>query len=180
MHHLHCSFHPSVCSLSFTPLLISHHLGSTAREDLTLLTVATSVICYPDRLIKHPLILYLWSFCFSLRIERVKLVSVSSQILAWQTISSVGGKAELSVRFLQSLFPFPGGYVSVELRPLAAVSVQLFSGDTELQINGPVNISLPLPDGFGQHTSKSVPAWFLNRTTGEHDTLLLCQKLLFC
>ncbi|XP_024142865.1 protein FAM171B [Oryzias melastigma] len=57
-------------------------------------------------------------------------------------------------------------YVSVELRPLAAVSVQLFSGDTELQINGPVQISLPLPDGFGQHTSKSVPAWFLNRTTG--------------
>ncbi|XP_011487864.1 protein FAM171B isoform X2 [Oryzias latipes] len=57
-------------------------------------------------------------------------------------------------------------YVSVELRPLAAFSVELFSGDIELDINGPVQVSLPVSDGLGQHISKSVPAWFLNMTTG--------------
>ncbi|XP_070694663.1 protein FAM171B-like [Pempheris klunzingeri] len=58
------------------------------------------------------------------------------------------------------------GYVSVELSPVAAVSVQLFSGDTELHVSGPVQISLSIPDSCGLHTSDVVPAWFFNRTTG--------------
>ncbi|KAM9347674.1 protein FAM171B-like [Symphorus nematophorus] len=58
------------------------------------------------------------------------------------------------------------GYVSVELSPVAAVSVQLFTGDTELHVSGPIQISLSLPDSCGLETSNVVPAWFLNRTTG--------------
>ncbi|XP_069554946.1 protein FAM171B-like [Brachyistius frenatus] len=58
------------------------------------------------------------------------------------------------------------GYVSVELSPVAAVSVQLFSGDTELHVSGPVQISLSVPDSCGLQTSDVVPAWFFNRTTG--------------
>uniref|UniRef100_A0A4W6CYT4 Family with sequence similarity 171 member B n=1 Tax=Lates calcarifer TaxID=8187 RepID=A0A4W6CYT4_LATCA len=38
------------------------------------------------------------------------------------------------------------GYVSVDLSPVAAVSVQLFSGDTELHVSGPIQISLSIPD----------------------------------
>ncbi|XP_036965664.1 protein FAM171B-like isoform X2 [Acanthopagrus latus] len=58
------------------------------------------------------------------------------------------------------------GYVSVELSPVAAVSVQLFSGDMELHVSGPVEISLSLPDSSGLQASSVVPAWFFNRTTG--------------
>ncbi|KAL6101276.1 uncharacterized protein ACO6RY_08238 [Pungitius sinensis] len=58
------------------------------------------------------------------------------------------------------------GYVSVELSPLAAVSVQLFSGASELHVSGPIQISLSIPDSCGLRTSNVVPAWFLNRTTG--------------
>ncbi|CAJ1078767.1 protein FAM171B-like [Xyrichtys novacula] len=58
------------------------------------------------------------------------------------------------------------GYVSVELSPVAAVSVQLFSGDSELHVSGPVQISLSLPENCGLQTSNSVPAWFFNSTTG--------------
>ncbi|XP_034550069.1 protein FAM171B-like [Notolabrus celidotus] len=58
------------------------------------------------------------------------------------------------------------GYVSVELSPVAAVSVQLFSGDTELHVSGPVQISLSLPDSCGLQSSNTVPAWFFNHTTG--------------
>uniref|UniRef100_UPI0037E844AD protein FAM171B-like n=1 Tax=Semicossyphus pulcher TaxID=241346 RepID=UPI0037E844AD len=58
------------------------------------------------------------------------------------------------------------GYVSVELSPVAAVSVQLFSGDTELHVSGPIQISLSIPDSCGLQSSNTVPAWFFNRTTG--------------
>lgn len=62
---------------------------------------------------------------------------------------------------------FYQGYVSVELSPLAAVSVQLFSGDTELHVSGPIQISVSVTDNCGLQTSDVVPAWFFNRTTGE-------------
>ncbi|XP_077393729.1 protein FAM171B-like isoform X2 [Festucalex cinctus] len=58
------------------------------------------------------------------------------------------------------------GYVSMELNPVAAVSVRLFSGDTELHVSGPVKISLTLPDNCRLPSSKAVPAWLYNRTTG--------------
>ncbi|XP_034430624.1 protein FAM171B-like isoform X1 [Hippoglossus hippoglossus] len=58
------------------------------------------------------------------------------------------------------------GLVSVELSPMAAVSVQLFSGDTELHVSGSVRLSLSVPDSCGLQMSSVVPAWFFNRTTG--------------
>lgn len=58
------------------------------------------------------------------------------------------------------------GYVSVELSPVAAVSVQLFSGDTELHVTGPVQMNLNIPDSLGLQSSSVIPAWFFNRTTG--------------
>lgn len=59
------------------------------------------------------------------------------------------------------------GYTSVDLHPVAAVSVQLFSGDTELHVCGPVQISLSIPDSPGLQPSSVIPAWFFNQTTGE-------------
>ncbi|CAN9497991.1 unnamed protein product [Ophioblennius macclurei] len=58
------------------------------------------------------------------------------------------------------------GYVSVELIPVATISVRLFSGDAELEVSGPIHISLSIPDSCGLQTSHVVPAWFFNRTTG--------------
>ncbi|XP_041662538.1 protein FAM171B-like isoform X1 [Cheilinus undulatus] len=58
------------------------------------------------------------------------------------------------------------GYISVDLSPVAAVSVQLFSGDTELHLSGPIQIRLSLPDSCGLQSSNTVPAWFFNSTTG--------------
>ncbi|XP_059198154.1 protein FAM171B-like [Centropristis striata] len=58
------------------------------------------------------------------------------------------------------------GYISMELSPVAAVSVQLFSGDTELHVTGPIHVSLSVPDSCGLQTNNVVPAWFFNQTTG--------------
>lgn len=57
--------------------------------------------------------------------------------------------------------------MSVDLRPAAAVSVQLYSGDTELHLRGPVQISLRVPDSPGLQVSSVIPAWFFNQTAGE-------------
>ncbi|XP_077473808.1 protein FAM171B-like [Stigmatopora argus] len=58
------------------------------------------------------------------------------------------------------------GFISIELNPVAAISVRLFSGDVELNVSGPVKISLALPDNCGLRPSNAVPAWLYNRTTG--------------
>ncbi|XP_028291603.1 protein FAM171B-like isoform X2 [Gouania willdenowi] len=58
------------------------------------------------------------------------------------------------------------GYVSVGISPVAAVSIQLYSGDAELRVNGPIRISLEVPDSCGLQVSNAVPAWFFNSTTG--------------
>lgn len=57
--------------------------------------------------------------------------------------------------------------MSVDLHPVAAVSVRLFSGDTELNVCGPVQISLSVPDSLGIQPASVIPAWFFNQTTGE-------------
>lgn len=59
------------------------------------------------------------------------------------------------------------GYVGVDLRPVAVACVRLFSGDTELRVSGPVQISLSVPDSPGLQASSVIPAWFFNQTTGE-------------
>ncbi|KAM7380840.1 hypothetical protein PAMP_004112 [Pampus punctatissimus] len=70
------------------------------------------------------------------------------------------------------------GYVSVELSPVAAVSVQLFFRDTELNVSGPIQISLTLPDSCGLQTSDVVPAWLYNRTTGFFGFAILIDFIL--
>uniref|UniRef100_A0A1A8UDG5 Family with sequence similarity 171, member B n=1 Tax=Nothobranchius furzeri TaxID=105023 RepID=A0A1A8UDG5_NOTFU len=58
------------------------------------------------------------------------------------------------------------GFVSLELNPVAAVSVQLFSGNTKLHVTGPIQMSLSVPENRGLQISDAVPAWFFNRTVG--------------
>uniref|UniRef100_A0A672ID49 Family with sequence similarity 171 member B n=1 Tax=Salarias fasciatus TaxID=181472 RepID=A0A672ID49_SALFA len=58
------------------------------------------------------------------------------------------------------------GWWFVEVVPVAAVSVNLFSGDAELEVSGPIQIILGVPDSCGLQTSHVIPAWFFNRTTG--------------
>ncbi|KAK6292517.1 hypothetical protein J4Q44_G00371010 [Coregonus suidteri] len=58
------------------------------------------------------------------------------------------------------------GYSSIELSPVAAVSAQLLSNGREIQVTGPVQITLPLGDNSGLQASHAVPAWSFDHTTG--------------
>ncbi|KAI5107372.1 protein FAM171B [Silurus meridionalis] len=58
------------------------------------------------------------------------------------------------------------GYRSFELNPIAAVSVQLLYNGTEVQISGPVQVTLPLTESSQSQLSYTVPAWSFDRKTG--------------
>ncbi|KAJ3591538.1 hypothetical protein NHX12_006671 [Muraenolepis orangiensis] len=58
------------------------------------------------------------------------------------------------------------GYSSAELCAVAAVSVQMFSREAELQVTGPLQMSLPLEPGWGLQPGDHVPAWLFNHTAG--------------
>lgn len=55
---------------------------------------------------------------------------------------------------------------SLDLRPVAAVSVLLYSGEEQLQIRGPIHISLPLGLNTRLRAADTVPAWAFNSKTG--------------
>nr|XP_040021653.1 protein FAM171B [Gasterosteus aculeatus aculeatus] len=55
---------------------------------------------------------------------------------------------------------------SVALKAVAAVSVLLYSGGEELQVRGPIQISLPLRHSSRLRASDTVPAWAFNLQTG--------------
>lgn len=58
------------------------------------------------------------------------------------------------------------GYRSVELNPIAAVSVQLMYNGIDVPISGPVQITLPLAESGQSHLSYTVPAWVFDKKTG--------------
>lgn len=56
---------------------------------------------------------------------------------------------------------------SIELKAVAAVNVLLYSDGEELQVRGPVQISLPLGHSTRLRAADTVPAWAFNLKTGE-------------
>ncbi|KAG7252881.1 hypothetical protein CRUP_019344, partial [Coryphaenoides rupestris] len=57
-------------------------------------------------------------------------------------------------------------YRNMELRPAAALSVRLCSGAEELQVRGPIQMSLPLGHGTGFRPTDTLPAWAFSTQTG--------------
>ncbi|KAM8871847.1 protein FAM171B [Synchiropus picturatus] len=57
-------------------------------------------------------------------------------------------------------------FTSVELKPMVAVSVLLYSGGEELEVRGPIQISIPLGHDTHLQASDTVPAWAFNLKTG--------------
>lgn len=70
--------------------------------------------------------------------------------------------------FFTLLFPLPAVFRSVELKPVAAVNVLLYSGWEELQVRGPIQISLPLGHNTRLRAADTVPAWAFNLKIGEN------------
>ncbi|KAM9328347.1 protein FAM171B [Pholidichthys leucotaenia] len=55
---------------------------------------------------------------------------------------------------------------SIELKAVASLSVLLYAGGEELQVRGPIQISLPLSHDTHLRASDTVPAWTFSQRTG--------------
>lgn len=55
----------------------------------------------------------------------------------------------------------------MELNPIAAVTVQLLHNGIDVQISGPVQITLPLAESSQSQLSYTVPAWSFDRKIGK-------------
>ncbi|KAM6894084.1 protein FAM171B [Xenentodon cancila] len=78
-------------------------------------------------------------------------------------ISSRAGDSKLNINSC-SVFR------SISLKAVAGVSVLLYSGGEELQVRGPIQVSLPLGHDTNLRASDTVPAWALNLKTGAWET----------
>ncbi|XP_017577727.1 protein FAM171B [Pygocentrus nattereri] len=58
------------------------------------------------------------------------------------------------------------GYRTVKLCPVAMLSTQLLSGGKEIDIRGPIQLTIPLPYHTHFQASDSLPAWTFDKTTG--------------
>ncbi|XP_028993085.1 protein FAM171B-like isoform X2 [Betta splendens] len=122
-------------------------------EDSVLITGRTSdassqpVVQFPKRL---------------LSLADVANVTSVEAFLSVPTLPAGGGKFP----HMLGVVSRASGNVSVDLRPVAAVSVQLFSGPTELHVSGPIRISLRVRDDCGLRPADTVPAWFFDQNIG--------------
>uniref|UniRef100_A0A5F9D043 Family with sequence similarity 171 member B n=1 Tax=Oryctolagus cuniculus TaxID=9986 RepID=A0A5F9D043_RABIT len=58
------------------------------------------------------------------------------------------------------------GFENIELTPLAAICVKIYSGGKELKVDGPIQISLPLLHTNDISVGDRIPAWTLDMNTG--------------
>ncbi|XP_066521595.1 family with sequence similarity 171 member B [Hoplias malabaricus] len=58
------------------------------------------------------------------------------------------------------------GYRTMKLSPVAMLSTQLLSGGKELDIRGPIQLTIPLPYHTHLQAADTVPAWNFDMTTG--------------
>ncbi|XP_077055517.1 protein FAM171B isoform X2 [Siphateles boraxobius] len=59
-----------------------------------------------------------------------------------------------------------GGYRNVKLSPLAMISAQLVSNGKEVDVKGPIQLTVPLPYHTHLRPSDSLPAWTFDMTIG--------------
>ncbi|XP_012884422.1 PREDICTED: protein FAM171B [Dipodomys ordii] len=58
------------------------------------------------------------------------------------------------------------GFESIELTPLAAICVKIYSGGKELKVDGSIQVSLPLLHADDVHRGDRIPAWTFDMNTG--------------
>ncbi|XP_056315584.1 protein FAM171B [Danio aesculapii] len=59
-----------------------------------------------------------------------------------------------------------GGYRNIKLSPLAMISAQIVSNGKEVDVKGPIQLTIPLPYYTHLRPSDSLPAWTFNMTIG--------------
>ncbi|MBN3308425.1 F171B protein, partial [Amia calva] len=88
-----------------------------------------------------------------------------SSVTAYLTLPQMSSEKDCFL-YTVGILNSKSGYKTIELNPLAAINVQLFSSGKEVQVTGPIQITLPLPDRTRMRPADTVPAWAFDSKTG--------------
>lgn len=98
--------------------------------------------------------------------KQTNLCDLEIALILWSCLKTVIC-SHYQEKSINTTFSVCLGFKSIELTPLAAICVKILSGGKELQVDGSIQITLPLLPTSEVKAGQPISAWTFDMKTGE-------------